>query len=200
MKKYFLSAIILMSLVLAACQAPVPSPETAVIELTQENLIATSSILETEEVSQEVVAMVTPHGEEETPDQSSVDIEEQVTPSPEITDQDALISQPWQWVSFTNPVEAFEIDNPENYVLTFDEDGSVSIQADCNNAIGSYTVDGSSISIEIGPVTMAACPPGSRSDEFLKNLSFAVIYFFDDGHLFIDMFADGGTFEFAPGK
>jgi heat shock protein HslJ len=110
----------------------------------------------------------------------------------------SLTTNAWQWVSFTNPVEQFAIDEPQNYVLTFNEDGTVNIIADCNNASGSYTTDGSSISIQVGPMTMAACPPDSRSDDFIKYLGFAAIYFFKDGNLFIDLFADGGTLEFAP--
>ena len=74
----------------------------------------------------------------------------------------------------------------------------MNIVADCNNANGSYITDGSSITIQIGPMTMAACPPESRSDDFVKYLGLAAIYFFEDGHLFIDLMADGGTMEFAP--
>jgi heat shock protein HslJ len=47
-------------------------------------------------------------------------------------------------------------------------------------------------------MTLAACPEGSRSDDFIKNLGFAAVYFFQDGDLFIDMFADGGTLQLAP--
>ena len=104
----------------------------------------------------------------------------------------------WQWVQFTDPVDEFEVPDPENYTLEFFEDGTLDIQADCNRATGSYIVEDASINIEIGPVTLAACPPGSRSEEFLQNLGFAAIYFFQDDHLFIDMFADGGTMKFQP--
>ena len=119
-------------------------------------------------------------------------------PTPPTDESLAMLqANPWQWVSFTNPVEQYAVQNSQSYVLTFNEDGTVSIKADCNNASGSYTVDGSSIKIEVGPMTMAACPPESRSDQFVKYLGFAAIYFYKDGHLFIDLFADGGTLEFA---
>ena len=110
----------------------------------------------------------------------------------------ALWANPWQWVSFTSPVEDVQIETPENYRLTFHEDGSLEIVADCNNAMGSYKLDGSSITIEVGPMTMAACPPGSKSDDFIKYLGSAAIYFFKDGDLFIDLMADGGTMRFSP--
>jgi len=42
--------------------------------------------------------------------------------------------------------------------FTFLDHGKVNIQADCNNAMASYTIDGSSITIEDGPVRLAAAP------------------------------------------
>jgi len=109
----------------------------------------------------------------------------------------ALWATPWQWVSYTNPVEQYQIEDPENYVLTFNADGTVNIKADCNNAMGSYTAGSSSITIEVGPATLALCPGESRGEDFVKYLGSAAIYFFEDGHLFIDLMADGGTLEFA---
>jgi len=111
---------------------------------------------------------------------------------------ETLVGQTWQWVHFTDPMQSFDVLNPEKYTISFQEDGTVNIVADCNNASGTYTVDDSNLTIELGPMTMVACPPDSLSDDYLKNLSFVRIYFFKDGHLFLDMMADGGTLEFAP--
>jgi heat shock protein HslJ len=102
----------------------------------------------------------------------------------------------WQWVHFMDPLEEYEVSEPENYALEFFEDGTLHIRADCNTATGSYIVEDASISIEIGPMTLAACLPGSRSEEFLQDLDFAAIYFFQKGDLFIDLMADGGTMKF----
>lgn len=120
-------------------------------------------------------------------------------PAAEAPDAGALAANLWQWTSFTSPVEQFDVETPENYVVIFGDDGTVSIKADCNNASGSYTVDAGSLTIEVGPMTVAACPPGSRSDQFVKYLGFAARYFFEDTQLYIDLFADGGTMVFAPG-
>jgi heat shock protein HslJ len=109
-----------------------------------------------------------------------------------------LTSIVWQWVHFTDPMGEFYVQNPENYILEFKEDGTVQIQADCNTATGSYIVEDTSINIEIGPMTLAACPPGARSEEFLQHLGFAAIYFFQEGDLFMDLMADGGTMKFQP--
>ena len=111
-----------------------------------------------------------------------------------------LQANPWQWVAFTNPMEGYQIENPQNYLTTFNEDGALNIVADCNNAMGSYTVEGTSLTIEMGAMTMAACPPESRSDDFVKYLGSAASYFLKDGNLFLDLMADGGTMEFTPAE
>jgi pimeloyl-ACP methyl ester carboxylesterase/heat shock protein HslJ len=115
-----------------------------------------------------------------------------------ISNLEMLLSQSWQWVSFTSPVEQFNVEMSESYLLTFNDDATVDIIADCNNASGNFTADESSLLIEIGPMTMATCQEGSRSEQFVQLLGNATIYFFQDGQLFIDLFADGGTLEFAP--
>jgi len=111
---------------------------------------------------------------------------------------DSLTAQPWQWIAFTSPVEQFEVATPDRYLLNFNADGTVTIVADCNNAAGSYTDDAGALTIALGPMTAAACPPDSRSDQFVTLLGGAARSFFQDGNLFIDLFADGGTMTFAP--
>lgn len=54
------------------------------------------------------------------------------------------------------------------------------------------------LQIELGLMTAAACPPDSRIDQFVKLLGGAALYFFVDGNLHIDLFADGGTMVFSP--
>jgi len=43
-----------------------------------------------------------------------------------------------------------------------------------------------------------ACPPGSRSDEFIRDLGSAEMYFYQPGELFIDLTTEGGTMRFTP--
>lgn len=118
-------------------------------------------------------------------------------PAPEATEP-TLTGMTWQWVSMADPMGETMVPMPENYTLSFQEDGTVAIQADCNSAGGSYTVDGGTIAIELGPMTLVACPPDSLGDQFLRDLGFAAIYFFEDGQLLVDMMADGGTMAFQP--
>ncbi|HRW09110.1 MAG TPA: META domain-containing protein [Caldilineaceae bacterium] len=112
---------------------------------------------------------------------------------------ESLTGITWQWVGLTDPMQQVEIDAPESYTLTFLEDGSLQIQADCNRATASYTAtEDGSLEVTPGIMTLALCGPESRSEELIQKLGFAARYFFQDGHLFIDMMADGGTLEFQP--
>jgi D-alanyl-D-alanine carboxypeptidase len=175
MKKTILFTLIILSMLLAACAG---GSKTATIEPTVAAVQATDTIAPT----------LAPDPTAEEP---------AAVPPPE-EDLAMLRANPWQWVAFTNPVEQYSIDDPQKYTVSFNNDATVNIVADCNNANGSYVIAGSSITIQIGPMTMAACPEGSHSDDFIKYLGSAASYFFENGHLFIDLMADGGTLEFAP--
>jgi heat shock protein HslJ len=115
-----------------------------------------------------------------------------------------LTAQPWQWESFQGATEEFKVDASAQYTATFAAtfagDGSLKVTADCNKASGTYSGEGGALTIKIGPMTQAACPPGSRSDQFVKLLGSAARYFIKDGKLYIDLFADGGTMAFAPAR
>lgn len=115
-----------------------------------------------------------------------------------VIEVNSLTANPWQWISFSSPVEQYQVENPEKYTLTFVQDGSLVINADCNVVLGKYTTEGATIKIELGPSTLAACPEGSRSDQFLKNLQSAAIYGFEDDVLNLDLMMDGGTMTLTP--
>ena len=126
---------------------------------------------------------------------------EAATAAPASPPTDELVqlrATPWQWVTFTSPVEQFEVEAPLSYLLQFNDDATVNIVADCNNVVGDYQGEGGKLAIELGAMTAAACPPDSRSDLFVRLLSGAALYFFQDGNLHIDLFADGGTMVFSP--
>jgi heat shock protein HslJ len=113
----------------------------------------------------------------------------------------SLTGVTWQWISFTDPLEQITIDDPSRYTVTLDEavggTGQAAIKADCNDVAATYTVDGNSINIVAGPSTLAACPEDSLDQQYLANLSNAVIFFFEEEDLFLDLMADGGTMRFT---
>ena len=87
-----------------------------------------------------------------------------------------------------------------DYTLVFNDDGTVAVVADCNNANGTYTVNSDgTLTIVVQAQTFVACPPGSLSDSFIEYLNQAGPFEVDDaGALIIQLMADGGTMTFIP--
>lgn len=106
----------------------------------------------------------------------------------------------WQWQQTATPVETFTPADPASYVITFNDDGSYNLTADCNNGFGEFTVDGQTISIGPAATTRMACPEGSLDSVFLQQLSNAAVFFFDEGDLFIDQAMDSGTMQFSAAQ
>jgi heat shock protein HslJ len=105
----------------------------------------------------------------------------------------------WQWQgSAYNDDTKATPDDPAQYTITFADDGTYEGQADCNRINGSYTLDGSSITIEPAAATKSLCPPGSLFDQFVRDLEGVAIVTVRDGALLADIKFDTGTMRFAP--
>jgi heat shock protein HslJ len=105
----------------------------------------------------------------------------------------------WKWVSTLMSDGARTApSDPNQYLLEFTADGKVAIQADCNRVAGTYTVNGNQLTITPGPSTLAACPPGSLGDQFVRQLSNISSYLFKDENLILEIKLDSGTMTFAP--
>jgi heat shock protein HslJ len=76
-------------------------------------------------------------------------------------------------------------------------EGHLSVHLDCNAGGGRYTLEGSSLTLDVTHTTMAACPPGSLAQQFMKDLAAARIAFMRDGTLYLDLMYDSGTMKFA---
>jgi heat shock protein HslJ len=91
-----------------------------------------------------------------------------------------LTGQTWQLSSVTEKVPAFQgVVPPEDqsrYTITFNDDGTAAIKADCNNVAATYTTEETNIKIVPGPSTLAACPDDSLADKFVAGLSSATTY------------------------
>ena len=109
-----------------------------------------------------------------------------------------LTGQTWKWINATDNIgKITTVPNPENYTLAFAADSTVQIKADCNNAQGTYTTDGNKMTITVGPMTMAACPPGSLSDQFIAKLGEVASYLFSNGQLVLEWKMDAGSMLFS---
>ena len=103
----------------------------------------------------------------------------------------------WQLESIVTPVETVKPDRPELYTVRFERTGRMSVRADCNRGSGSFTVT-TGRRLTFGPIalTRAACPPGSLSDRFVRDVGRVSSYVVRDGALFLEMPVDSGTLRF----
>jgi heat shock protein HslJ len=105
----------------------------------------------------------------------------------------------WRWATFRDAKQDYIVPATADYTLVFNDDGTVSVVADCNVGQGTYTVNSdATLTIVIQATTDAACPPGSLGDSFVEYLNQAGPFEVDDtGTLIIDLMADGGRMTFV---
>jgi heat shock protein HslJ len=110
----------------------------------------------------------------------------------------ALTGKTWQWTASTTTVPASQsvVPDPENYTITFNEDGTWSGKADCNQVSGGYSTTGSNLTMTLGPTTLMACPEGSLDGLFLEGLGKAATYSISGSDLTITD-SDDGTMQFV---
>jgi len=109
-----------------------------------------------------------------------------------------VIDHPWQWASLTEtePASQSVVPDPENYTLTLQADGILSIKADCNMVSGSYVLDSNALTIELGPSTMAFCGEQSLDLLFLEMLDRVESYTLENDRLVLILENDTGKMMF----
>ena len=119
-------------------------------------------------------------------------------PEGTLTLRPALTAVVWEWRLFRGGDDSVVApDAPDRYTLTFLDDGKLAVRADCNRAMGTYTVDGPTIELDAAAMTRAMCPPESLSDRFVRDLGDVRSYVFRDGNLYLALWADAGIMEFV---
>jgi para-nitrobenzyl esterase len=106
----------------------------------------------------------------------------------------------WQLVKFQGgDGTALVPDDKAKYTAAFANDGNVSVRFDCNRGRGDWILNGPN-QLRFGPLalTRAACPPGSLHDHLVKRWPSIRSYSVKDGHLFLSLVDNGGTYEFEP--
>jgi heat shock protein HslJ len=114
----------------------------------------------------------------------------------------ALVGSQWRWVRTRMNDDSVHEPGAEAsrpYTVAFEEEGRLTIRADCNRMLGTWEQSGSSVTLQAaGPMTLVACPGGSLADVFLADLSAAAVHFFHDGDLYLDLKYDSGTMQLSP--
>lgn len=109
-----------------------------------------------------------------------------------------LVGVVWQWMHTTeNNGKILTPAIPADYTLEFIGDDRVNIRADCNSGEGTYEVAGQTLSITVTHTTLAACPPGSLEQPYLRDLQASSVYFSRDEGLYLDLTFDTGTMKFT---
>jgi para-nitrobenzyl esterase len=104
----------------------------------------------------------------------------------------------WRLVKFQGS-ETLTPDDASKYTVAFDAGHGVSVRIDCNRGHGSWTSEGrNQIRFGVMALTRAMCPPAPLSDRLVKDWDSVRSYRLKDGHLFLELAADGGAYEFEP--
>jgi len=114
-----------------------------------------------------------------------------------------LVGTTWQWLEFQDSASGAEannisVPNPANYTISFLPDGQLGIRADCNVGSGTYTLDGSSLTIQLGLTTLVACPDDSLDQEFRTRLEQVATFVQDGDNLVLNLALDSGNMVFQP--
>jgi len=103
----------------------------------------------------------------------------------------------WQRTEYSDDTTVTAPD-PSKYTVSFQADGRLALQVDCNRGTGTYTLDGPQLTITPGATTLIACGPGSQDQVFLQNLRDVATYVFDGESLVLNLKVDSGNMIFSP--
>jgi len=92
----------------------------------------------------------------------------------------------WSLVAFEPAVGSVEtVEDSQAYTIEFTSDGQLGMRADCNRCSSSYEARGLDLSVGGLACTRVACPPESKSNEFIRAVSDASSYLRHDETLFL---------------
>ena len=106
----------------------------------------------------------------------------------------------WQLVKFQGSDGTTLVpDDRSKYTITFGANGRTTVRVDCNRGSGSWKYKGPN-QIQFGAMSMtrAKCSADSLHDRIVKEEGVIRNYVIKDGHLFLSMLEDAGTYELEP--
>ncbi len=124
---------------------------------------------------------------------------QQPTSQPVLQAPSGLLGTIWIWDRFVDSSNkgSFAVPYPAAYRLEMLPEGKYSLQADCNQGSGSYTLEGTGLALKPDPITLAACQQGSRSSQFVGMLDRVATYILKGDALYLNLKADGGDMVFT---
>lgn len=112
----------------------------------------------------------------------------------------SLAGTSWQLVKITgSDRKSVAPDDPSKYTLSFEPDGGVVARIDCNRGRASWKSEAPG-QLVLGPLalTRMMCAEGSMHDRVAADWGAVRSYAIRDGHLYLSLMADGGSYEYEP--
>jgi membrane-bound inhibitor of C-type lysozyme/heat shock protein HslJ len=104
----------------------------------------------------------------------------------------------WQWVKTIYNNDEEVVPEGDDFVLTLNEDGTMSSTTDCNNLSGQFeTTEENQINFSKVAMTKMYCE-GSLEDEYLRVINDSSSYLFEENSLVITIKYDSGSAIFKP--
>ena len=131
---------------------------------------------------------------------ASPPVEKSAAPTTPAAPTASLAGTSWQLVKFSgSDGTTLEPDDRSKYTITFQADGSAVARIDCNRGHGTWKSDAPN-ALTFGPLalTRMMCPPGSMHDRVAADWDAVRSYAMKNGHLYLALMADGGTYEYEP--
>ena len=119
------------------------------------------------------------------------------SPGPAAGSPEPPVGAIWRWISVEG-AEPLEVPSPGRYTLELKADGRYGVRADCNTGGGTYEIDGTSLRLAPGPMTLAACGPESLGGRFAALLADAAGFSRDGDTLTLEL--PGGAMRFEAMK
>ena len=114
---------------------------------------------------------------------------------------DNLSGTSWQLVKFQSSDGTMLVPagDRSKYTIAFGANGRATVRVDCNRGSGGWKYKGPN-QIQFGSmsVTRAKCGPGSLHDRIVREGGVIRNYVIKDGHLFLSLLEDAGTYELEP--
>jgi hypothetical protein len=110
---------------------------------------------------------------------------------------DSALFGDWRWLGAETPVGEIDPLPDQDYLVSFGPEGSLQMKLEINRVNTAYSADGRRLTVSSPMMTtMAAWMHDSPAPKFLLLVENTSNYFFRDGILHVDTFADGGTLRF----
>jgi heat shock protein HslJ len=112
----------------------------------------------------------------------------------------ALGGTSWQLAKFRGADGATLIpDDKAKYTVAFKEDGRVAVRLDCNRGAGTWkSAQPNQLQFSPLALTRAMCLNMTLHDRIANDWTAVRSYVLKNGHLFLSLAADAGTYEFEP--